>query len=164
MKQTLYDINEEYLRLMQQVEENEGEMTPELEQALAINEENHSAKLESYAAIIANYNAEAEACKAESKRLKDKADRVVAHAQRLKDAIVHFLTVTDRRKVAAGTWSMSLRDTEAVSVTDEAAIPADYWREKVERSVDRMAVKAAIKGGTEIPGCTLVTNTSLQIK
>lgn len=164
MKQTLYEISQEYLELAARIEENEGELTPELEEALAINEENHNAKIESYAAVIANYKAEAEACKAESKRLKEKADAALRHAETLKETIVRFLTVTDRRKVQAGNWSVSLRDSEAVSVTDESLLPSDYWREKVERSVDKVAVKNAIKGGQVIPGAELVTNTSLQIK
>ena len=48
MEKTLYEINEEYLGILAQIEDNEGELTPELEQALAINEENHAAKLEAY--------------------------------------------------------------------------------------------------------------------
>lgn len=102
MEKTLYEINQDYLRLMSEIEENDGEMTPELEQALAINEADHAAKLEAYGQIIANYKAEAEACKAEAARLKTKADRATRSAERLKETIRFFLTATDRRKVAAG--------------------------------------------------------------
>lgn len=164
MKETLYSINEEYLNILAQIEENEGELTPELEQALAINEEQHEAKLEAYGHIIANYKAEAEACKAEAERLKKKADNALKAAERLKDTIRYFLQVTDRRKAAGGTFTFSLRDSEAVSVTDETAIPEEWWRVKTTREVNKADIKAALKGGAAIPGVELVTNTSLTIK
>jgi len=37
MKNTLYDIKQEYLELINQVEELEGEITPEIEEQLTIN-------------------------------------------------------------------------------------------------------------------------------
>lgn len=164
MEKTLYDINQDYLRLMSEIEENEGEITPEMEQALAINEADHAAKLEAYGQIIANYKAEAEACKAEAARLKTKADRALKAADRLKETIRFFLTVTDRRKVAAGVWSFSLRDSKAVSITDEASLPEAYWREKVERTPDKVAIKEAIERGEEVSGAAIVVNQSLTIK
>lgn len=164
MEKTLYEINQDYLRLMSEIEENDGEMTPELEQALAINEADHAAKLEAYGQIIANYKAEAEACKAEAARLKTKADRALKAADRLKDTISFFLTATDRRKAAAGVWSFSLRDSKAVNVTDEEAIPEIFWREKVTREVSKTDIKAAIEGGQVVPGAEIVTNVSLLIR
>lgn len=164
MEKTLYEINQDYLRLMSEIEENEGEMTPELEQALAINEADHAAKLEAYGQIIANYKAEAEACKAEAARLKAKADRAARSAERLKDTIRFFLTATDRRKVAAGVWSFSLRESVAVEVSDMEILPEGYIREKVTREPDKAALKDALNGGAAIPGAELVTRTSLQIK
>lgn len=164
MEKTLYQINEEYLGILAQIEENEGELTPELEQALAINEENHAAKLEAYGNIISNYKAEAEACKAEAERLKAKAERAKKAAERLKDTIRYFLTVTDRRKVAAGLYSFSLRDSKAVNVTDESLLPEEFWRVKTTREVAKTDIKAAIEAGQEVPGAEIVTNTSLTIK
>ena len=164
MKPTLYSINEEYLQLLAQIEENEGELTPELEEALAINEEQHEAKLEAYGNIIANYLAEAEACKAESERLRVKADRAKKAAERLKETIRYFLTVTDRKKAAGGLWTFALRESDAVLITDEAAIPDEWWRVKTTREVNKADIKAAIKSGTDIPGVELTKNTSLTIK
>ena len=164
MNNTLYDISNEYLKLMSEIEANEGEMTPELEQALAINEENHAAKMEAYAACIANYKAEAEACKAESKRLKERAERADKHADRLKEYMKMFMECTGREKVAAGNWKLSLRESVAVEVSDMEILPEGYIREKVTREPDKAALKDAMKGGAAIPGAELVTRTSLQIK
>lgn len=164
MKKTLYDINEQYLSLLRQVEENGGEITPELEEQLAINEADHAAKLDTYGRIIANYAAEASACMDEAKRLAIKAERATKAAQRLKDTILHFLQATDRRKVAAGLWTYTLRDSKAVEVEDDTAIPAEYWRIKEIRTPDKQNIKAAIEAGATVPGARLVTTTSLQIR
>lgn len=164
MEKTLYEINEEYIKLLAQVEENEGELTPELEQALTINEEDHAAKLEAYGKIISNYKSEAEACKQEADRLKAKADRAIKAAERLKDTIRYFLTVTDRRKASAGLYTFSLRDSKAVKVTDESLLPGAFWRVKETREVSKTDIKAAIEAGQIVPGAEIVINTSLQIK
>lgn len=164
MEKTLYQINEEYLSLLAQIEELDGEITPELEAAIQINEEDHAAKLEAYGHIISNYKAEAEACKAEAARLKTKADRAIRAAERLKDTIRYFLTVTDRRKAAAGLYTFSLRDSKAVNVTDESLLPSEFWRVKTTREVSKTDIKAAIEAGQIVPGAEIITNTSLQIK
>lgn len=164
MEKTLYKINEEYLQLLAQIEENDGELTPEMEEALAINEQDHAAKLEAYGGIIANYLAEADACKAEAERLKAKAERAKKAAERLKETILYFLTATDRRKAAGGLWTFSVRESEAVQVTDESAIPEQWWRVKTTREVAKIDIRAAIKAGSDVPGCVIVRNKSLTIK
>lgn len=164
MKETIYSINEEYVRLMQEVEEMGGELTPDMEQRLAINEEQWQQKLEAYAKIVMNYKAEAEAKKAEADRLAAAAKAAENNAERLKATILFFLQSTGRRKEAAGNFQFSLRDTEAVQVTDEAALPENFMVTKVSQSPDKKAIKEAIKGGAKVPGAELRRNTSLIIK
>ncbi len=45
----------------------------------------------------------------------------------------------------------------ALQVEDESAIPPQFFREKVVTSVDKVAVKAAIQAGEDVPGCSLTT-------
>lgn len=164
MEKTLYSINEQYLDLLRQIEENGGEVTPELEEQLAINEADHAAKLEAYGRIISNYTAEAAACMEEVKRLALKADRATRAAGRLKDTILYFLQATDRRKAAAGVWTYTLRDSKAVEVEDDSALPEEFWRVREVRTPDKQGIKAAIEAGATVPGARLVTNTSLQMR
>lgn len=49
----IYQLSEEYMFLMQDVEEAEGELTPELEERLQINKEDFQNKMDAYAAIKA---------------------------------------------------------------------------------------------------------------
>lgn len=59
---------------------------------------------------------------------------------------------------------MSFRRSAAVTVFDEAALPAEYVAEKISKTPDKAAIKAAIKSGIEVPGAALVDNLSVQIK
>ena len=52
MKTTLYDIKQEYLELINQVEEMEGELTPEIEQQLIINQNELQNKAIAYHSVI----------------------------------------------------------------------------------------------------------------
>ena len=66
---TLYGITAELNGILAQLEELGGEITPELEQALAINEEQFVAKAEDYGHAILNLKGMAAAAKAEKERL-----------------------------------------------------------------------------------------------
>ena len=66
---TLYDLTTEQMVINRMLEENGGELTPELEQALMITEENLSVKTEGYCKAIAIYKGEVETLKAEIDRL-----------------------------------------------------------------------------------------------
>lgn len=164
MKETLYDIAEEYIRILTDIEASEGEVTPEMEEALAINDQNFAEKCDIYSKVIANYKAEAEACKSEAKRLKERADRAEKGAERMKDYMRYWMQATGRDKVTAGNWKLSLRESVAVEVSDMEILPEGYIREKITREPDKVALKDALKGGAAIPGAELVTRTSLQIK
>ena len=60
--------------------------------------------------------------------------------------------------------SISYRKSEVVNVFDESQIPKDYIKIKTETSVDKTAVKKAIKNGVAINGATLDTKLNMQIK
>ena len=58
--------------------------------------------------------------------------------------------------------TVSCRD--IVNVYDEAALPSEYIKLKMEKSADKIAIKAALKEGKEIPGAVLADSFSLTIK
>ena len=54
---SIYQISAEQQRINEMLFESEGELTPELEEALAINEANLAIKAEDYATSILKFNA-----------------------------------------------------------------------------------------------------------
>ena len=161
---TLYGITAELNNILAQLEETGGEITPEIEQALAINEEQFVAKAEDYGHAILNLKGMAAAAKAEKERLAA-LQRFYENAQkRLTDALSNAMQVFGRDKVENATLRLSLRHTTATEVDDLDAVPAEYKTTKVEVVADKTAIKKAIQQGEEVPGARLVENVSLQIK
>lgn len=59
---------------------------------------------------------------------------------------------------------LSYRKSEAVILTDEEAIPAEFKKEKITVSVDKTEIKKALKAWLEVAGASLETRQNLQIK
>lgn len=161
---TLYGITSELNDILTQLEELGGEITPELEQALAINEENFAAKSEDYGHAILNLKGMAAAAKAEKERLAALQKFYENTYNRLDNALKTAMVATGHDKVETPTMRLSLRHTTATEVDDLNAVPMEYKTTKVEVVADKTAIKKAIQSGEDVPGAHLVENVSLQIK
>lgn len=161
-KLTLYTITSEQLRINELLEESGGELTPEIEEALILNEENFLTKSEGYIESIARYKALAEAADVRIKEMQRIKKTAENSKRRLEERLLWALQTMGRDKVEVGLRKISLRCSTAVNITDETAIPAEYI--KVETSVDKMRIKEALKSGEVITGAELVTNQSIQIR
>lgn len=161
---TLYGITAELNAILTQLEELGGEITPELEQALAINEGNFAAKSEDYGHAILNLKGMAAAAKAEKERLATLQKFYENTCNRLDNALKTAMVATGHDKVETPTMRLSLRHSTATEVDDLDAVPAEYKTTKVEVVADKTAIKNAIKQGEDVPGAHLVENVSLQIK
>lgn len=139
----LYDIAQEELDLLCEIEELEGELTPELEERLKINEANMAKKMEGYCKLI---------------------KRAERSQEWMKGAMLDVMEGLDKPKVSAGTYTVGTRKSTAVNIIDESAIPARYASEVVAVKIDKTAIKDAIKNGEEVPGAKLVERKSLTIK
>lgn len=158
----LYEITEELRAVYEAIEENGGEITDELNEQLQLTTGQLQDKAEGYCNLIRNVSADADAYKAEIDRLtarKKAADNLV---KRLKEALKNAMVLSDQQKIKAGLFSLSLRSTDAVEVTDEQSIPEEYFQ--VKREVMKSAIKDAIKNGEEVAGARIVSNTSLTIR
>lgn len=159
---SLYHITSEQLRINELLEESGGELTPEIEEALILNEENFLTKSEGYIESIARYKALAEAADVrlkEMQRIKKTAENI---EKRLKERLLWAMTTMGRDKVEVGLRKLSVRNTTAVTISDEASIPAEYII--VETKIDKPRLKDALKNGAVINGAELVTNQSIQIR
>lgn len=161
MGKSLYHITEEQRALNLLLEESGGEMTPELEQALTINEGNFLAKSESYVYAIKDYDAWEERIAAEIQRL-TQMKRVATNAKnRLKQTLIVAMQQFGYDKVTYDLHSLSLRKTTAVNVIDEAAVPKEYF--KVELTLDKKRLKDDLKQAA-IPGAELSEGYYIQIR
>jgi hypothetical protein len=158
----LYQITKEALNLALILETEE--LTPELEQALILNQQQLQTKAGSYAKIIANYQANADGADAEIKRLKQYKEQNEKVVDRLKNALRESMLISGTDKLESEFFRFSVRRSEAVEVDLLEALPANYVTEKTTKSADKVAIKEAIKRGENITGARIVENFSLQIK
>ena len=161
---TLYGITAELNAILAAIEDNGGEITPEIENALAITEEQFATKAVDYGHAILNLKAMAEAAKAEKDRLAGLQKFYENTQKRLEGALSNAMQVFGQDKVENATMRLSLRHTTATEVDDLALLPAEYKVTKVEEVADKTAIKKAIQAGEAVPGAHLVENVSLQIK
>lgn len=160
---TLYNINNDYLELISQVEEAEGVLTPELEQALTINKSELEVKSIAYVEVIKQRESLNERIDSEIKRLqalKKSNDTLVS---KLKNNLLNAVNLFGNYD--AGFIKLSTRKSKQVVIDyDVNDLPKQYKVVKVTETADKVAIKKAIESGETVYGCRLVENVNLSIK
>lgn len=162
MKLSLYEIAEDQRLLNEMLEANGGELTPEIEEAMQITEENMTAKAEAYGATIAEYDAQAEVCASEIKRLMAYKKTCENVSKRMKERLSDAMMAFNTEKLTAGTFRFSFRKSTSVAIDDETLIPEQYF--KVERTLSKKELSEALKGGAMIAGARLEQRKTLQMR
>lgn len=85
---SLYHIQQDLEAILYEIEENDGEITDELAEQLAITEDELKTKLESYVHTINTYNAFVDECKAEKTRINNLQNVRKNRVERLKKAVL----------------------------------------------------------------------------
>lgn len=120
-------------------------------------------KLEDCCKVIRQFEAEAQMFKDEAAKLTTKKDRAEMSIARLKAAIKQFLIISGKDKEKCGLFEVGLRKSQAVNITDEKLIPAEYKIAQPDK-VDKAGIRAVLLEGGRLPGAELQTNQSVQIK
>jgi hypothetical protein len=161
MKTTLYNIENDYLKLISQIEEAEGELTPELEEALEINEKQLQGKSTAYLQVITTKEGINSAIDIEIKRLQALKKRNSNLVLNLKNRLLEAVKLFGEFEV--GFNKFGTRKSSSVQVDDINSLPAEFKTVKVTEAADKKAIKDAIKSGKEITGCLIVENLNLKI-
>lgn len=160
MDKSLFKIESEYLAIASELEENGGELTPELEQALAINKEELSIKGENYISLINKLKSEAQWAKnyeEQAKRVRQSKEKAV---DRLEEALKNAAILYG--EFQAGIHTVKTRKSEIVVIEDVDKVPNEF--KVYEPKPDKVAIKAAIKAGQEVEGAYIEQKPNLAIK
>lgn len=158
----LYEITREAQELAFLLETDE--LTPELEEALVINQDQLQTKAGNYAKVIANIQSDSDSIEYEIKRLKAMKETKDRSINRLKEALRYAMLVSGIEKIESDLFKISLRRSEAVEVDVLEALPNEFVNVKNVITADKIAIKEAIKRGEYVIGARIVENFSLQIK
>jgi len=162
MKNTLYDIKNEYLELVNEIEELEGELTPELEYKLKINQSELSNKAIAYHSVILSKEAFNTTIDNEIKRLQSLKKQNNNVIDRLKNSLVSAIELYGDIKI--GTNTFSLRKSERVEVKDVNLLPKEFKTVKVTEQANKVEIKKALKLGQKIKNVYLREVFNLKIK
>ena len=162
MKTTLYEIEQTYINLVEQLINDE--VTPELEEALQIAEKDLQTKGIAYANVIKQIDAECDIIDLEIERLTRLKKARENASNRLKERIKQAMILFDKSEIKTPLIKLSFRKSEAVIVHDVNQLPQMFKTIKVTEQPDKNKIKEAIKSGVDVIGCEIIENLNIQIK
>ena len=126
----LFELTAEQARIEALLEENGGEITPEIEEAMDLTAEALPKKVDGYGVLLRQFAATESAADAEIKRLQV-IKRVAQNAQKsMKDRILYAMQTFGFDKLSGGVTKFSTRASKAVEI-DETILLAKYL-EKIQ--------------------------------
>jgi hypothetical protein len=158
----LFNIQQEHLILAEQL--SEGELTPELEQALVINESDLNEKGIAYGFVLKQYYYDLAAVQSIKKDYAEKEAKIKKTIERMETAISGAMQLFQMDKIESPLIKLSFRKSESVEVINEAQLTEQFTTTKTTVTPNKTAIKEAIKNGEVVEGAVLVTNYNLQIK
>ena len=164
MEKSIYQIENEYQLLINQIIEAEGEITPQQELNLQIAKEQLQSKGINYAYVIRKLDFESDVIDAEIKRLSQLKKVRQNLSERLKDNITHAMHTFEVDKIESPLIKILFRKSQSVEVGDVNSLPSEYKIVKVTEQADKMKIKQALQNGEQVTGCSIIINTNLQIK
>lgn len=159
---SIYNLEAEYINLAQQLIENGGETTPELDQALAINKDALEVKAVKYGYVSKDIQNDIAAIDEEIKRLNAlKASRVKAVAK-IEETVSTAMKLYGIKDIKLQNLKIWFKPSTAVNIEDESLIPNKYKVKKVEVSISKKLIKADLDAGKKVKGASLDKRDNIQ--
>lgn len=122
----IYNIQQCLFSIFDELEENGGELTPELEEQLNITQEQFKSKIKDYSNVIKMLENDITAIKEEKARLNDLQKSKEKNMERLKKIMVEAIenfgdtTKSGGKYVDYGTGKVSVRNSQAIEVEEDS--------------------------------------------
>ena len=162
MKNTLYQIKESYLSLMDEIEASEGILSEDQENALEINKSELDSKSIAYLEVIKSSKAFISTIDDEIKRLEALKKRNSNLIDRLESSLLSAVQLFGEFNI--GTLTFGKLKSESVIVEDINGLPDEFKTVKVTEQANKADLKKAINSGEEIEGVSIQTNFNLAVK
>ena len=161
---TLYQLDEALLSVLNTLEQNGGELTPEMEAILSLDGKAFESKAAGYLHLIATFEADVEFCAKEAARITARKKTLEGNIARMKERLAHAVELRGGKGVRVETYALSSRWHESVEITDEEKLPVAFTKEVRERVPVKDAIKAALQLGHVVTGAQLKKKISLTIR
>ena len=118
----IFELGTNLQKIFEAIEENDGELTPELEEELDITSQNFKDKIEAYCQVLTIYNSDVECCKNEKDRVnsiqKVKKNTIEKIKQRLLEAVELFGEIGKKGNKVIETPTRKLFTKEITSIEE----------------------------------------------
>jgi hypothetical protein len=180
----MYRIRAEHLGLLKEIEEAEGELTPEIEQSLVLTEEEFEDKAVSYGFVVKSFEDVEEVLDKEIKRLTALKQKAAKRAETFKNRLDEAMREFGIEKIQTPSLTLSYRKSNPVELAEDfedtflknvrIIIEPDedapaYVRNLIEyfdvkATASKKRIGEALKTGLKITGASTVEKKNLQIK
>lgn len=163
---TLYEITNDYMQLMQMMED--PEMDPQtLSDTMEGIEGELEVKAESYAKVMKNLEADVVGIKAEIDRLSERKKTIENNIKNMKEVLQFAMETTGKTKFKTELFSFGIRKNAPSVIMDEPYIEnvPERFLKYSEPTINRTAIKEAIQKGEDLEGLAhLEQSSSLSIR
>jgi len=157
----LYEHDQIEKELAEMVEQNDGEVTPEIMEQLVIANTDTESKRLKISYFMRDLQTSINAHKEEELRIAKRRKTIENKLKWLKNYLTPYVLEYGKQQVGTFTWS--IRRSKQVHVEDNFNLP-DYVVEEVKTKPDKKKIKEVLESGIEIPGAEIVTNQNFQFK
>jgi hypothetical protein len=150
---SIYDINKAFQSIVDMVAD--GELTQEdFQQALAELEQSKVEKCGNAICYLNMLKHGIEDMKDEEKRIATMRKALESRAKNLESAFAYVLKNMGDKEVITKYGVMKVRkNPPSVVIDDMSKVPTKFQHQKIEVTLDKVAIKNAIKAGEEVAGC-----------
>jgi hypothetical protein len=164
MTLTLYTLADSYMRVQEMLAAGEIDDATFADTMKSL-EGDIVTKCDNIGAILRSLELEGDAFRFEEQRLAERRKAVEANRERLRRYAQFELEAIGMDKVKGPRFYLTIQNNpHKLIVDDETKLPPDFWTEVTTRTLDKPAVSAALKAGTEVPGAHLEQGRSLRVK
>lgn len=150
---SIYDINKAFQSIVDMVAD--GELTQEdFQQALAELEQSKVEKCGNAICYLNMRKQAIEAMKAEEKRISTQRKMLEKGNKSLEEAFAYVLNNMGDKEVITRYGVMKVRkNPPSVVIDDLSKVPTKFQHQKIEVTLDKVAIKNALKAGEKVAGC-----------
>jgi Siphovirus Gp157 len=164
----LYELTADHRSLARRLSESEDTFEADQFRAeLSVIGEKFDDKVIGYCAIRNELLAEAKAVGELVERLLKRKRTLESNAEHLGMCVKENMEMVGVVRINSPALVVSIqRNPPQIDILDEGSIPKDYWRQPKPQlpTVDRVAVLAALKAGSDVPGARMIQTTRLVVK
>lgn len=160
----LYEIRTEYKALLEDICDPEtGEIDDTALTKLSELETTMQDKCIAVASYIENLDAERKAIEEAKKNMAAREQRVKKRIEQLKHYMQENMEASEIKKISCPYFDIALhKNPPAVEILNEEEIPLEY--KKLEVTIDKAKLRAALLGNIQVEGAKLIQKNSLRIK